>query len=71
MGPYVPSQSADKNCQLGDVHLACVTDLDVAKKHAQWWLSDMKGKMDTQTRKDPGASFVMDGGGPVFAARVA
>ena len=33
----------------------------VAKEHAQWRHSDMKEKSDTQTREDPGASFVIDG----------
>ena len=31
----------------------------------------MKEKIDTQTRKDPGALFVMDGGGSVLSAWVA
>ena len=31
----------------------------------------MKGEIGTQTRKDSGASFITDGGGPVLSARVA
>ena len=31
----------------------------------------MKEKLDTQTREDPGASSVMDSGGPVLSAWVA
>ena len=31
----------------------------------------MKGKIDAQTRKDPGASSVMDSGGPVISTWVA
>ena len=30
----------------------------------------MKAKIDTQTRMDPGASFMVDGGGPVLSALV-
>ena len=31
----------------------------------------MKGKADTQTRMDPGASILVDGGGPALSLRVA
>ena len=41
------------------------------KQHAQWWRSDMKDKICTQTRKDSGASFLTDGWGPALSARVA
>ena len=44
---------------------------EVVKEHAQWRHSDMKEKIDTQTREGPGASLVMDGGGPVLAASFA
>ena len=30
----------------------------------------MQEKTDTQTRMNPGASFIVDGGGPVLSARV-
>ena len=30
----------------------------------------MKDNIDTQTRMDPGASFLVDGGAPVLSARV-
>ena len=61
----------DTKCRLGDLHVAFVMDKDVATGHAQWWRSHMKEKVDTQTRKDPGASFVMHGGEPVLTAWVA
>ena len=34
----------------------------VVKEYAQSWRPDMKGKVDTQARQDPGGSFGMDGG---------
>ena len=71
MGPDVPDQSADRTCRSAELHLAVVTDRDAAKEHAQWLRSDMKDKIDTRTREDPGASFVMGGGGPVVSAWVA
>ena len=56
---------------MGDLRLAFATDEDVVKGHAQWWRSDTKEKIDTQNRKDLGASFAMGGGGPVLSAWVA
>ena len=67
----VPSQSADKECRLGDLHLASVMDKAVAGEHVQRWPSDMKDKIVRRTRKDSWASFVTNGGGPVLSARVA
>ena len=67
----VPTQSASKRSRLGDLHLASVIDEEVAKERAQQWRSDMEEKIDTETREGPGASFVVDSGGPVLSARVA
>ena len=67
----VSSQSVVKKCRMGDLLLSSVADKDVVKGHAQWWRSDMKEKVDAQTRKDPGTSFARDGGGPVLSAWVA
>ena len=67
----IPNQSVEKICRLGDCHLAFVTDKDVAKEHARRRRSDMTEKIDTQTRQDRGASFVMDRGGPVLSGQVA
>ena len=61
----IHNQPVEKTCRLGDLHLALTKDKDVAKEHSQRWRSDMEEKIDTQTRKDPGASFAMDGGVPV------
>ena len=69
MDSDVPSNLAEKKCRLGNLHLACVMEKNVAKENAQWWPSDMGGKIDTQTRKDPGSSSVIDGW-PVLSARV-
>ena len=55
----------------GDLHLAFLADKEVVKENAQWRHSGAKDKIDTQTRKDPGASFIMDSGGPVLSAWVA
>ena len=66
-----PGQSVDKKCRLGDPHLAVAREREVAKEHADWWRSDMKGKICTQTRKDPAASSALDGRGPASAVRVA
>ena len=41
------------------------------KERARQRRTDMKGKIDTQTRMDPGASSVLGGGGPGLSARVA
>ena len=51
--------------------MAFAADEEAAEEHAQWWHSDMKEKIDTHPRKDPGASFIMDGGGPALYAWVA
>ena len=58
----------EKQFRLGDLHPAFVKDKDADKGHAQWWRSDTKGKIDTETRKDSGASPAMVGGGPVLSA---
>ena len=63
MGLDIPTQSEDKKGRLGDPHVALATEKEVAKEHAQWRQSDMKNKIDTQTRMEPGASFVLDAGG--------
>ena len=44
------------------------TDNEAAEGHAQWWHSDMKEKIGTQARKEPGAPFIMESGGPVLPA---
>ena len=62
MDSDIPTQSADRQSRLGDLHLAFAMDKGVAKEHAQWRRSDMKDKIVTQTRKDPGISSVMGGG---------
>ena len=54
-----------RRSSLGELHL------DVAKEHAQWWHPDMTEKIDTQTRKNPGASFIMNGAGPALSAKAA
>ena len=59
----IPSQSAEKTSRRGDLHSAFVSVKDVVKGHAQWWRSDAREKIDTQTRKDPGASFIAGGMG--------
>ena len=42
--------------------MAVVSDKDAVKEQAQWRRSDLKERIDAQTREDPGASYVMDGG---------
>ena len=71
MASAAPSQSADNKWRSGYLHLAFMTDKDVVKEHAQQSRTDMKGKIDAHTRKDPRASFAADGGGPVSSAWVA
>ena len=44
---------------------------DVVKGHAQWRQPELKEKIDTQTRRAPGAPVFVGGGGPVFSAYVA
>ena len=65
------SQSVDNKCRSGYLHLAFMTDKDVVEEHAQRSRSDMKGKIDAHTRKDAGAPFATDGGGPVSSPWVA
>ena len=71
MDSHVPGQSADTKCRLGDLHPAFAMEKEEMTGHAQWRRSDMRDKIDAQTRKDPGALFAMDGGWPVLSARVA
>ena len=71
MDSDIPTQSVDTKCRVGDLHLAFFADKEVVKEHAQRWRSDMREKIDAQTRKDPGVSFVMGGGVPVLSAWVA
>ena len=63
-----PSPSVEKKCRLGDLLLAFASDKGVLKGPAKWWRSDMKERIDSQTRKYPGASSVMDDGRPVLFA---
>ena len=67
MDSDMPTQPVDKECRVGDLHLAFVGGKIVVKGHDQWWHSDMKEKIDTLSRK----SFIMGGGGPVLSVRVA
>ena len=53
---------------MGDPHLAFAAGKDVVKKHAQWRHFEMKEKVDSQSRKDPGAPFVIGGGGSALPA---
>ena len=46
-------------------------DKEVAKEHAQWWQPEVQAKIDTRARMDPGASFLVDVGGPALSAWVA
>ena len=64
MDSAIPTQSTDKKSRLGDHPLAFVMDKEVVKGHAQWRRPEMKAKSGTQTRMDPGASAIVDGGGP-------
>ena len=50
----IPIQSTDKASRLGDLHVAFVMDEEVVKEHAQWRQTEMKEKVDTQTRMAPG-----------------
>ena len=43
----------------------------MVKEHAHWRQPEMRAKIDTQSRMDPGAPFMMDGRGPVLSAWVA
>ena len=71
MDTGAPSEAVGKKCRCGDLRLALVMDMRVVRGHARRWRSDTKDKIDMQTRKDPGASFLMDSGGPVLSAWVA
>ena len=62
MDSDVPTQSVDKRIMLGDLHLAFVTDKDVVKERAQWRRSDMKDKIDTQTRMERKSAVAVWGG---------
>ena len=71
MDSDVRTQPIRRGCRAGDLRLAFVADKEIVKVHAQWWHSGMKGGIDAQARKDPGAQSVADGGGSVLFARVA
>ena len=53
-----------------DLHLAFLTEKEVVKKHAQWRYFEMEKEIGAQSRKDPGAPSVIDGGGHVLSAWV-
>ena len=63
MDSDVPTRSIDKRSRLGDLRLVFATDKEVVKEHAQWRQPEMKEKIDTQTRTDHGARFLVGGGG--------
>ena len=63
MGSDIPALSADRTCRAGDLHAAFNTNKEVAREHAQRWHLDTEREIDTETRKGPGASSVMGGGG--------
>ena len=71
MGSGIPSQSLGEKRLAGDPHLAFVADKGVAKEHPQWWHSEIKGKVNAQSRQDPAAPLVLDGGGFVLSKSVA
>ena len=54
---------------MGDLRPAFVTDKEVVRERAKWWQSEMTGKIDTHTRMDPGAPFLVGSGGPALSAR--
>ena len=66
----IPTLSVAEKCVVGDLHLAFFVDKEVVKGHAQWWRSEMKEKIDTQTRKGSGAPFLLGDGGPVLSLGV-
>ena len=35
---------------------------EIAEERTRWWHPEMKPRINTQSRKDPAPSFVMDGG---------
>ena len=55
---------------MGDLHSASVAE-KVVKKHAQRRHCDMKEKINTQSREDTSAPFVIDKGASVLSAWVA
>ena len=69
MDSDIPIQSIHGKSRLGDLHLKI--DKEVATGHAQWLQPGIEEEIDTQTRMDPEAPFVMDGRRPVLSARVA
>ena len=68
MGSDTPTQSIEKRSWLVGRRLAFVMDKKVVTGHAQWWQPGMEDKIDSQTRMDPGAPSMMDGGGAVLRA---
>ena len=66
----MPTQSLGKQCRVRDLRPACAAEKEVVKAHALWWHFEMK-KIEMQSRKDPSASSVIDGGRSVLSAWVA
>ena len=66
MDSDTPKQLADKKYRAGDLHPAFVADKEVVKGHAEWRHSDMEEKIDSQTRKVPGARFFGRRGAGIF-----
>ena len=38
--------SQEERCRVGALHLASVSDKEVAKEHAQWWNPDLEERLD-------------------------
>ena len=68
MGLDIPTQSSGGRRRALDLHLALVAEKKVVNGHAQWWHFEMKEKFDAQSKKNPSAPFINDGGGSASVA---
>ena len=67
LGSDLPTQSQEKRCRVGGLHLAFSADEDGVKEHVQWWHPEMKSRMDSQSQLNPTDSVFVDGLGAVMS----
>ena len=66
----IPARSSGKKCRAGDLRLAFVAKMEVAREHDRRRHSGMNGGIGAQKRKGPGAQFAFDGGWPALSGWV-
>ena len=58
----IPAQSSGKRRRMRAPYVVFMKEKKVAKGHAQWWRSDLKRKIDTESRDCPALPCALDAG---------